>query len=138
MLINKIKELKKKYLDIYVCGTSIFRVMPDEQRKEFLSHFKAETNIDFIVITPEKENEYTVLGATKNTKGRVAVYVGGGGSTEIAIYDEKIKEMVNTPIGGFDILHRFPDLIDDLVTKSLEEVKAYIKIKIKKGVSNLY
>lgn len=77
-LIDKINDLKEITSDIYVCGTSIFRTIPDNQKQEFLNRFKAETNIDFIVITPDKENEYTVLGATKNTKGRVAVYVGGG------------------------------------------------------------
>lgn len=52
------------------------------------------------------------------------------GSTEIAIYDGKIHEMVNTPIGGLDVLNRFSDLTADIATTSLEDVKVYIKERL--------
>ena len=126
-LIDIVKELQEKYNNIYVCGTSIFRSLTEMQRKEFLERFVNETNIEFDIIDPEKENVLTVLGATQKVNERVAVFVGGGGSTEIAIYENEIKEMVNTPIGVMDAMAKFSDLGDDLATTDLEEVKKFVK-----------
>ncbi len=126
-LIDIVKELQEKYNNIYICGTSIFRSLTEMQRKEFLERFVNETNIEFDIIDPEKENVLTVLGATQKVNKRVAVFVGGGGSTEIAIYENEIKEMVNTPIGVMDAMAKFSDLGDDLATTDLEEVKKFVK-----------
>ena len=129
-LIEKIKEIKSKYSNIYVCGTSVFRMLDNRQREEFLKLFKDETDVDFEIISQEKENELTVIGATQKVNQKVAVFVGGGGSTEIAIYDGKITEMVNTPIGVIDIMNIFPDLGDDLASTDLEKVKKVVEEKI--------
>lgn len=127
-LIKKVNEIKKSYSNVYVCGTSIFRSLQETERKFFLQMFKISTGLDFDIISIEKENELTVLGATKNVGDRkVAVFVGGGGSTEISIYENGIKEMVNSHIGVMDAMKQFPDLADDLATTSLEEVKTYVK-----------
>ena len=126
-LIDIVKELQEKYNNIYICGTSIFRSLTEMQRKEFLERFVNETNIEFDIIDSEKENVLTVLGATQKVNERVAVFVGGGGSTEIAIYENEIKEMVNTPIGVMDAMAKFSDLGDDLATTDLEEVKKFVK-----------
>ena len=129
-LINSIKELQKKYHDIYVCGTSIFRSLTEEQKKEFLDTFHNETKVNFEIIDQGRENELTVSGATKNVLGNVAVLVGGGGSTEIAICDNGIKEMVNSEIGVIDIMNKYPDLANDLATSDLLEVKKTIREKL--------
>ena len=34
------------------------------------------------------------MGATRCTKQKVCIFVGGGGSTEISIYDNGIKESI--------------------------------------------
>lgn len=129
-LINKVKELKNITQDIYVCGTSVFRTLSEEQKNEFLDRFKTETGIDFNIISQQKENELTVYGAIQDTNKKVAVFVGGGGSTEIAIYDNEIKEMVNTPIGVVDIMNKYPDLSEDIATTNIEEVKKVVKEKM--------
>lgn len=129
-LVNSVRELQKEYKDIYVCGTSIFRSLPEEQKKEFLDTFYNETKLVFEVIEASRENELTVLGATKNVLGSVAVLVGGGGSTEISIYDNGIKEMVNSEIGVIDIMNKYPDLANDFATTDIEEVKKTIKEKL--------
>ena len=67
----------------------------------------------------------------KNVKEKVCVFIGGGGSTEISIYDGKIKESANTQIGAIDIMNQFPDLANDITNSSLEEVKKYIKERLK-------
>lgn len=129
-LINKVNELKNITKDIYICGTSIFRTISEKQRKEFLEYFKKETGYDFNIISQQQENELTVYGVVNDINKKVAVFVGGGGSTEIAIYDDEIKEMVNTPIGVIDIMNKYPDLANDLATTNIEEVKKVIREKM--------
>lgn len=129
-LINIVNKQKTITNNIYVCGTSIFRNLSDKQKEEFLNKFKQNTGVEFEIISSEEENKLTVAGATKKVNGKVAVFVGGGGSTEIAIYDNGIKEMVNTPIGVMDAMAKFPDLAEDLATTDLEEVKKFVKEKL--------
>ena len=129
-LIKTVNKYKNNYENVYVCGTSIFRTLTDEQREEFLEIFKKETGIDFEIINQEQENEITVKGATKNVNRKVAVFVGGGGSTEIAIYENGIKEMVNTKMGVIDIMQRFPDLAEGLAKTELDTIKSIIKEKL--------
>lgn len=113
-LISSINDLKCISQDIYVCGTSIFRTLNDTERKEFLNRFKDETGYEFNIISQEKENELTVFGTTRFVEDKVCVFIGGGGSTEIAIYDKGIKESINTKIGVIDVMQKFPDLAETL------------------------
>lgn len=129
-LIYKVEQIHKKITDVFICGTSVFRTLPEEEKQEFLNYFQERTGLPFEIISQEKENELTVLGATKQVSQRVAVFVGGGGSTEIAIYDKGIREMVNSPIGVVEVTNHFPDLVEDKATSKLEEVKAYIKERL--------
>lgn len=131
ILISKVKELKNKYKEIYVCGTSIFRNLNEKDKKEFLDLFFKETGISFDIIDAEKENRLTVLGCVRNVNKKVAILVGGGGSTEITIFDKEIKEMINTPFGGMDIMNQYPDLAWDLATTDLEEVKSVVREHLK-------
>ena len=129
-LISSINDLKAVSNDIYVCGTSIFRSLEETEKKEFLDRFKAETGYDFNIISQEKENELTVYGTTRFVNDKVCVFIGGGGSTEISIYDNGIKESINTKIGVIDIMQKFPDLAEDIAKTDLETVKAYIKERL--------
>jgi hypothetical protein len=129
-LIESINELKNISENIYVCGTSIFRNLSDEQRKEFLTLFKKETGYDFEIISQDEENNLTVKGTTRFVKEKVCVFIGGGGSTEISIYDNGIKESVNSKFGVIDVMEQFPDLAEDLATTDLETVKAFIKERL--------
>lgn len=131
LLIDLVKEVNQHYRDVYVCGTSIFRKLNEEERKEFLNTFKRNTGYDFHIIGEEEENHLTVRGVTRCVFDRVCVMIGGGGSTEIAIYDGKIIEEANTPIGVIDVVNAFPDLANDFASTSLEEVVAYIKERLK-------
>ena len=129
-LINSTKELKSISEDIYVCGTSIFRSLNDLEKISFLERFKNETGYNFNIISQEKENELTVFGTTRFVNNKVCVFIGGGGSTEIAIYDKGIKESVNTQIGVIDVMQKFPDLAEDIATTNLETVKTFIKERL--------
>ncbi len=138
-LISCINDLKSISQDIYVCGTSIFRTLNDTERKEFLNRFKNETGYDFNIISQEKENELTVFGTTRFVKEKVCVFIGGGGSTEIAIYDNGIKESVNTKIGVIDVMQKYPDLAEDFATTNLETVKKFIeeRLNLPKGKADI-
>ena len=125
-LVDCVNKLITSYKNVYVCGTSIFRELEDEERKAFLDSFYNTTKIDFHIISSEDENELTVLGATRKVSEKVGVFVGGGGSTEIAIFDKLIIEKANSSFGVMDVMEKFPDLGDDLAKTSLEEVMAYI------------
>ena len=129
-LIKSIQELKAISEDIYVCGTSIFRSLDDLEKNSFLERFKRETGYNFNIISQEKENELTVFGTTRFVNNKVCVFIGGGGSTEIAIYDKGIKESVNTQIGVIDVMQKFPDLAEDIATTNLETVKTFIKERL--------
>lgn len=129
-LINKVIELKEKYSNIFVCGTSIFRELSEEERNTFQSEFKKRTGLEFNIISQDEENILTVLGATRFTDERTCVFVGGGGSTEISVYDKEIVESKETKIGVMDILAEFPDLNDDIATTPLEDVMKYIEERL--------
>ena len=130
-LINLVKEVESKYDNIFVCGTSIFRGLEQQMKEKFLTKFKAETGLDFHIISQEEENKFTVEGATRKVKGKVAVFIGGGGSTEIAIYDNGIKEMCNTKIGVIDVMEQYPDLGENLATTDVKTVREWVKTKLK-------
>ncbi len=126
-LISEVNSLKDTCDDIYICGTSIFRTLSENEKKHFLQIFKEQTGYEFDIISQEKESELTVIGAARNTNKKVAVMIGGGGSTEIAIYDGKIQEMANSNIGVMDVTEKFPDLAEDVAIIDLEIVKEYVK-----------
>lgn len=130
LLVDLVCDVATTYHDIYVCGTSIFRKLNDEEKNEFLNTFKEKTWYDFHIISEEEENHLTVRGATRCVSDRVCVMIGGGGSTEIAIYDKRIVEEENTPIGVIDVVTKFPDLADDFASTPLEEVEDYIKERL--------
>lgn len=130
ILINKVVKLQEKYSNIFVCGTSIFRELPEEERNSFQNEFKEKTGLEFNIISQEEENIFTVLGATRFTNEKSCVFVGGGGSTEISVYDKEIVERKETKIGVMDLLAEFPDLNDDLATTPLEEVMKYIEERL--------
>ena len=129
-LINSINELKEISEDIYVCGTSIFRTLDEKEKNDFLYMFKEKTGCNFHIISQEQENELTVYGTTRFVNSKVCIFIGGGGSTEITIYDNEIKETANSKIGVIDVMQQFPDLANDLATTSVEEVKEYIKQRL--------
>lgn len=130
---NKINEEDKKLLfefindieeeNIFVFGTSIFRNLPIDQKEEWLKEFKEKTALDFHIVTSDQENEFTVYGAIANIdyKGKIAVMIGGGGSTELSIVENgKIIEKANSSFGAMDTTDMFPDLRTDYATSDYE------------------
>lgn len=132
VLIDVINKYKNDYENIYVCGTSIFRNLTEEQKEEFLKKFYNKTSLEFNIIGQEEENRLTVIGTTRKIHNKkVVVFVGGGGSTEITIYDNGIKEMINSKIGVIDIMNKYPDLAEDIASTDIETVKSEIRKSLK-------
>lgn len=130
-LVDSVNEVKSGADFVYVGGTSIFRTLPDDEKKEFLDNFKKETGLEFNIISQEEENRLTVLGVTKDVNKELLIFVGGGGSIELAVYDgEKVIEYANSNFGAMDILNKYPDLCENYATTSLDEVKNTIGEKI--------
>ena len=130
-LIKLVKEKKEEYENIYVCGTSVFRALDEESKKAFLDFFIENTGVEFHIISQDEETIYTVIGATKNIKQKVGVFIGGGGSTEIAVCENgKIIEMANTKMGVVDVMDKFPDLSEDIAKTDVETVRSFIKEKL--------
>lgn len=130
LLINKVNELKSKYTDIFVCGTSIFRDLSENEADTFCIDFAERTGFNFNIISQEEENEFTVLGATRFINAKACVFVGGGGSTEISVYDKGIVDSKNSCIGVMDVMEKFPGLADDTSSVSLDDVMKYIEERL--------
>ncbi len=144
-LENKIADDDKKELfefvntnkleKTYVFGTSIFRNLSDSEKESWFKKFKENTNLDFTVVTPDMENEFTVYGAIANIdyKGKIAVMIGGGGSTELSIVENgQIIEKANSSFGAMDTTDMFPELRTDKAKTDydymVEETKKLVNI----------
>lgn len=133
--INEIKEE-----NIYVYGTSIFRNLNTEKKHKWLKEFKKNTNLDFQIVSSDMENELTVYGAIANLeyKGKIAVMIGGGGSTELSIIEnKKIIEKANYNFGTGDITDLFPDLKEDYAKTNYDKMLNKTKEMLKKTNNNV-
>ncbi len=139
LLVQSINKLKEVTEDIYVCGTSIFRTISEEEKEKFLKEFYTRTGYEFHIISQEEENFFTVYGVSRCINQKIGVMIGGGGSTEIAIVNDKILETVNSKIGVIDVMREFPDLASDIATTNIEVVKDFIrnKINLPKGKADI-
>lgn len=129
-LYKYVNDLKEEYGYVKVYGTSFFRSISEEERKDFSIDFFCNTGIDFEVMTQDMENEYTVYGAVSNIKhsNKIAVLVGGGTTTEIAIVENgKIIEKTKSNIGAIDVTNKYLDLKEDIVTTDYELMLKEVK-----------
>lgn len=132
-LFDFVNSVKEK--NTYVFGTSIFRNISEEQKDSWLKEFKENTGFDFTIVTADMENELTVYGAISNVdyQGKIAVMIGGGGSTELSIVENgQIIEKANCSFGAMDTTDMFPDLKTDIATSEynhmIEETKKLVNI----------
>jgi len=124
-LVDYVNSFKSYNADIHVYGTSIFRDLNDEEFLAFVKLFASETNVNFNVVTADMENEFTVYGVIGDNdyNGRFAVMIGGGGSTELAIVENKIIiEKHNFSFGAMDVMNRFPDINEDSASTYFSEM----------------
>ena len=124
-LYEHIETLKEYHCPIYIFATSIFRDLDNLERGNFLKEFKDRTGLDFTIVTPEMENDLIIYGvlADIDYDGRLAIMIGGGETTELAIIENKrVIEKINNNYGALDICDRFPDINEETATTLLEEM----------------
>lgn len=113
-LIKFVVALKEKTENVFVYGTSIFRNIDEKEFKRFLTVFKKQTSIkEFNVVSAEQEALYTVSGVTlgNDYTGRLAVMIGGGGSVEVMIIEnKKIIEKHFNNFGAISVNEKIKDI----------------------------
>ena len=124
-IYEHIENLKNYGCPIYVFGTSIFRELDNLERGNFLKEFKDNTNIDFTIVNQEMENELIIHGVISENdyRGKLAIMIGSGDSTEVTIIeDKKIIETSQNNNGAIDVCERYPDINEETATTLLNEM----------------
>lgn len=127
-LYDLIKKIKKDVNMVYIFGTSIFRKIPKLECDSFITRLKNDLGVDFKVVSADDEAYYTVRGVIGNIDydKKMGVVIGGGGSTEIAITEnKKIIERLNLDFGAMDITDEFPELKEDYVKTDFNTILNY-------------
>lgn len=131
ILSSYIKELKMRYSKIaHIFATSVFRNLSKKEQMEIKNYFKKELGVDFKIISQEEESYYTAKSVFKNMgyRGKIAVLITGGGSTEISIWDNgKLLEEANTEMGVVAITNAFPELSEDFTSLDVREINDFIR-----------
>lgn len=132
-LVLYVKELLTKVPIVRAFGTSVFREAAETEIDRVRSALDSLGDVTFEVVTAERESEYTAYGAVRGLSypGPIAVMVGGGGSTEVSIWEgENSTEWANSPIGVGDVNHQFPDLPEDIASTDPEDVVKWISRRL--------
>ncbi|MCH5167013.1 MAG: hypothetical protein J1F35_03885 [Erysipelotrichales bacterium] len=115
--------------NVNIYGCSIFRNITSEELNEINNTLEEKFNLSITVVSQEEEAEYTALGAYGNIDydGNICVFIGGGGSTELIIVNnKKIIDKKYLDFGVVDITSHFPDLKEDIATVSFDDAYSYV------------
>lgn len=132
-LVFYVSELLPEVSAVRVFGTSVFREAAEIEIDRVRSALNSLGDVTFEVVTAEMESEYTAYGAVRGLSypGPIAVMVGGGGSTEVSIWEGgKAIAWANSPIGVGDVNHQFPDLSEDIASTDPEDVTKWISSRL--------
>ncbi|KAB3536064.1 exopolyphosphatase [Alkaliphilus pronyensis] len=116
--------------EVYPIATAAIRNASN--KLTFLNRVKAETGLQFQIISGEKEAYYGYLGIinTLDIKEGITIDIGGG-STEIGwIENRRLEKSVSIPYGSMSLteMFLFKDAIEPQAIKSLED---FIKKQLK-------
>lgn len=126
-LISFVGEIRQQTDDVYAFGTSIFRKISPDEREDFAQKLR-DVQVDFKVVSADEEAGYTVRGVIENIDyyGKMAVVIGGGGSTEVVtIESKKIIKKIILDFGAMDITDKYPELKGDRVTTGFNQILDY-------------
>jgi hypothetical protein len=132
-LLAEIAKAQEFTDQIYIYGCSIFRNINAAELADVNTRLKAEFDVGIEVVSQADEAFLTAYGCYGDVdfSGNLCVFIGGGGSTEIIVVnDKKVIESKFLDFGVVDITQKFPSLKDDLPTCSFDEVQSYITEKI--------
>ena len=132
-LFSEISSALNYTKNIYIYGCSIFRDIKQEELDEVNLKLKNKFNLELTVVSQEEEAMLTAYGCYSNIdyKGNICIFIGGGGSTEIVIVNDKeVIEKKYFSFGVVDITKKFDSLKDNISDCSFDEVYDYIDSKI--------
>ena len=137
-LLKFIKDVKEKYnlteKNAKIFATGIWRKIPNTQLEDVKIKFK-ELNLNFNVISHEKENFYFEKAMEGNYHNRVMMVNMGGKTTELVIFNnDKVENRVNLNVGVSDVFDKFKNInnLDSGITK--EEVINYLETLIPENI----
>ena len=128
-LYNVIDETLKYTDNINIYGCGIFRNISDIELNNINKKLIEKYNLKIDVVTQEEEAMYTALGCYSNIdyKGNLCIFIGGGGSTElILVNNKKIITKLYYDFGVVDITNKFPSLKNNIPNVSFDEVYNYV------------
>ena len=124
-LCSLVNDMKKETQNVFIYGTSIFRELKGKELTDFLKTLKDTTGCNLNIVTPEQESEYTVKGVLlgNDYKGKLAIMIGGGGSTEVCIVEnKKIIEKKYSNYGVTEVCRAFEQINNHKPNFTLKEV----------------
>ena len=137
-LLKFIKDVKEKYnlteKNAKIFATGIWRKIPNTQLEDVKIKFK-ELNLNYNVISHEKENFYFEKAMEGNYHNRVMMVNMGGKTTELVIFNnDKVENRVNLNVGVSDVFDKFKNInnLDSGITK--EEVINYLETLIPENI----
>lgn len=128
-LYKQIEKALELTDNVNIYGCSIFRNITANELNEINNLLEEKYNLKITVVSQEEEAELTALGCYGNIDydGNICVFIGGGGSTELIIVNnKKIVERKYLDFGVVDITNKYPDLKDDIPNTTFEEVTSYV------------
>jgi hypothetical protein len=115
--------------NLFVFGCSIFRSISKEELNEINDSLYDKYNIKINVVSQNDEALLTAYGCYNDIEydGNICVFIGGGGSTELVVINNKeVIEQKYLDFGVVDITNKFSSLKEDYATCSFDEVYSYI------------
>ena len=128
-LYSEIEKVKKDTNNIYIFGCSIFRNLSKVELDKINQDLQDKFQLMITVVSQEEEAQLTAYGCYSNIdyKGNICIFIGGGGSTELIIVNnKKIIEKKYLDFGVVDITNQFSSLKNDIPDCRFEEVYSYI------------
>lgn len=132
-LISLIKKAYEYTQNVNVYGCSIFRSLSNQELDEVNNLLYKNFKINIQVVSQEDEALYTALGCYGdiNYNGKICVFIGGGGSTElIFINNKKVTSNKYFIFGVVKVTSNFPSLKEDVADCTFDEVYDYVNLLI--------
>jgi len=133
LLVSAVRSLLPKAPRVHVFGTSPFRGLEVSQIARIGRELEHGGAASFRVVSAEEEGDLTARGATRSLSvpGNIAVMVGGGGSTEVFVFDRTGgAEKSLSAIGVGDVNEQFPDLAENVARSSPQEVTGWVSDRL--------
>lgn len=115
--------------NVFIFGCSIFRSISEDELKEINDYLYSKYGLKIFVVSQEEEANLTALGCYSNVdfEGNICVFIGGGGSIELLIINNKeIVDKKYFNFGVVDVTSKFSSLKEDIPSCSFDEVYSYI------------